>query len=78
MLSQHNNHRQTNTDPDESMLNEPEESYTANSSTKSTGFVFESDDDRLIKDANRPDLEKLQLFTQMLRRNAIFDRLQKK
>lgn len=78
MSPQKNNHRQTNTAPEERMLNEPEESYTAIRSTNSTGFFFESEDDRLIKDATRPDSEKLQLFTQMLRRNAMFDKLQKK
>lgn len=78
MSSQKNNHRQTHAEAEESMPNEPEASYTANRSINPTGFFFESEDDRLIKDANRPDLEKLQLFTQMLRRNAIFDRLQKK
>ena len=35
-----------------------------------TGFVYLSEDEKLLKDALRSDMEKLQLFTKMLRRNA--------
>ena len=34
---------------------------------KPFGFVNESEDDRLIRDMNRPPMEKLMLFTQMIR-----------
>jgi hypothetical protein len=49
--------------------------------SKNQGFVFESEEDRLLKDASRPDIEKIQLFTKMLRRNAMlayYLRLQQK
>jgi hypothetical protein len=35
------------------------------------GFVSASEEERLKKDIYRPDMEKLSLFTQMLRRNAL-------
>jgi len=35
-----------------------------------TGFSFESEDERLLKDILRPDIEKLQLFTRMIKRNV--------
>lgn len=38
------------------------------------GFSFKSDTERLREDIYRPDIEKLQLFTQMLRRNALLDK----
>jgi len=38
------------------------------------GFVSISEDERLLKDALRPGIEKLSLFTKMLRRNAMFDK----
>lgn len=44
--------------------------------SKKQGFVFESEDDRLLKDALRPDMEKIQLFTKMLRRNTVLSHLQ--
>ena len=34
------------------------------------GFVHKSEDEKLKEDVFRPDIEKLQLFTRMLRRNA--------
>lgn len=37
------------------------------------GFVIMSEEDRLLEDFKRPGLEKLQLFTKMLRRNAMFN-----
>jgi hypothetical protein len=43
--------------------------------SKQQGFVFESEEDRLLKDALRPAMEKLQLFTKMLRRNAMLTHL---
>lgn len=65
------------TDPKPSMLEEPAEIYNAQSSQKQ-GFVFESEDDRLLTDATRPAIEKLQLFTQMIRRNSMFSKLSRK
>jgi hypothetical protein len=35
------------------------------------GFVSKSEEEKLLEDMYRPDMEKLQLFTRMLRRNAI-------
>ena len=37
------------------------------------GFVFRSPEDKLLEDINRSGLEKLQLFTRMLRRAKMFD-----
>ncbi len=38
------------------------------------GFVFKSEEEKLREDIFRPDIEKLRLFTQMLRRNATLDK----
>jgi hypothetical protein len=65
------------TDPELNILEDPAESYNVKSS-QNKGFVFGSEDDRLITDATRPAIEKLQLFTQMLRRNSMFNKLQRK
>jgi hypothetical protein len=40
------------------------------------GFVHLSEDDKLLRDALRPDMEKLQLFTKMLRRNALLSQVE--
>lgn len=37
------------------------------------GFVFRSPEEKLLEDINRSGLEKLQLFTRMLRRSKMFD-----
>ncbi len=37
------------------------------------GFVFRSPEDKLLEDINRSGLEKLQLFTRMLRRSKMFN-----
>ncbi len=66
------------TDPEPNMLEDPAESYHVTPPSRHKGFVFESEDDRLITDATRPAIEKLQLFTQMLRRNALFYKLRRK
>lgn len=39
---------------------------------KLAGFIHESEDDRLIRDMNRPPMEKLMLFTQMIRRERMY------
>lgn len=39
---------------------------------KPFGFVNESEDDRLIRDMNRSPMEKLMLFTQMIRRERMY------
>lgn len=49
---------------DKNKLNEPVEAYLANS----------SEAERLKNDVFRPDMEKLQLFTKMLRTNASLKR----
>ena len=48
------------------LVNEP--------STPYTGFVQLSEDEKLLHDALRPDIEKLQLFTKMIRRNATLNK----
>ena len=60
-----------------SEVNEPEATYTS-SNQQAKGFVFESEDDRLLKDANQPPLEKLMSFTRMIRRNAMLKNLNHK
>ena len=40
--------------------------------SKSAGFIHESEDDRLIHDMNRSPMEKLMLFTQMIRRERMY------
>lgn len=65
------------TDPEPNMLEDPAESYNVKPS-QNKGFIFESEDHRLITDATRPAIEKLQLFTQMLRRNALFNQIRRK
>ena len=50
-----------------------ENKYTANIVSEKTaeyGFVSKSEDEKLKEDIFRSDIEKLQLFTRMLRRNA--------
>lgn len=39
--------------------------------TTRKGFVHQSEDEKLLEDALRPDLEKLHLFTKMLQRNIV-------
>ena len=43
-------------------------------STKKAGFVFETEENRLLRDVSRPDMEKFLLFTQMIRRNKTMQR----
>ena len=35
------------------------------------GFVHHTEEEKLLEDILRPDIEKLQLFTKMLHRNAV-------
>jgi hypothetical protein len=42
--------------------------------TPQYGFVHKSEEEKLREDIFRPDIEKLQLFTQMLRRNATLNK----
>ncbi len=42
------------------------------------GFINESEDERLLRDAKRTGLEKLQLFTKMVTRNAMLNKVQAK
>lgn len=41
---------------------------------KNAGFVFESEDDRLLRDISLSPLEKLKSFTRMIRRNKMLKR----
>jgi hypothetical protein len=43
-------------------------------STSLYGFVHLSEDEKLLIDAKRPGIEKLQLFTRMLKRNTTVDK----
>jgi len=38
------------------------------------GFVSKSEEEKLREDIFRPDMEKLQLFIRMLRRNAVLNK----
>ncbi|MFT3945886.1 MAG: hypothetical protein QM763_02835 [Agriterribacter sp.] len=68
--------KQYNNDGQPKQVNEPDVMYTAASAKKNAGFVFESEDQRLLKDADAPPIEKLMSFTRMIRRNAVFKKLQ--
>ncbi|MFD2145712.1 hypothetical protein [Mucilaginibacter antarcticus] len=48
-----------------------EENKVKTEKPKQIILVNESDDERLIKKLNRPDIEKFRAFTQMLRTNAM-------
>jgi len=50
---------------------ESENSYPLKDESQRYGFIFESEDERLLKDASRSGLKKLQLFAQMIRRNRL-------
>jgi len=50
-------------------LHEPQAPYG-----RKTGFVFESEEDRLLRDASLPPLEKLKSFTRMIRRSRMLKR----
>ncbi|MCW3115227.1 MAG: hypothetical protein JWR18_3623 [Segetibacter sp.] len=43
-------------------------------STSYAGFVHISEDDKLLRDVLRPDIEKLELFTKMLRRTSTLNK----
>ena len=47
-------------------------SMSDNLPTEKPGFVHESEDERLLSDIFRSDLEKLHLFTQMIRRSRMY------
>jgi hypothetical protein len=51
--------------PDRSDLNEKK---------RLNGFIHQSPQDKLLVDINRSGLEKLQLFTQMIRRSKMLDK----
>ncbi len=38
------------------------------------GFLHQSEDEKLLQDATRPYIEKLQLFTRMLKRNKLLNK----
>ena len=61
-----------NDDPtSQNQFNEiPNSENTDNS--KPAEFIHESEDDRLIRDMNRSPMEKLMLFTQMIRRERMY------
>jgi hypothetical protein len=60
-------------DGNENMMQEPQPDYEkaemVEPDTSYRGFVHMSEDEKLLANINRPDIEKLQLFTKMLRRN---------
>ncbi len=45
------------------------------SSATHKGFVHKSPDEKLLEDVLRDDLEKLRLFTKMLRRNTVLKKV---
>lgn len=47
---------------------------TVNEESPEYGFVSISEEEKLKQDIFRPDIEKLQLFTRMLRRNATLNK----
>jgi hypothetical protein len=65
--------RKNNSDNDQpsNKVNEAEVLYQLAYESQKNGFVYETEDDRLLKDASRSGIEKLQLFTQMIRRNRL-------
>ncbi|CAN5640999.1 hypothetical protein BH10BAC2_BH10BAC2_29500 [soil metagenome] len=54
---------------------EIEKLSTVNENAPVYGFVNETEDERLIKEALRPSIEKLQLFTKSLRRNTTLNQM---
>lgn len=55
---------------------EIEKLRTVNEDTPVYGFVTETEDERLIREAAlRPGIEKLQLFTKSLRRNTTLNQM---
>jgi hypothetical protein len=48
------------------------EDFENSDNSKPAGFIHESEDDRLIRDMNRSPMEKLMLFTQMIRRERMY------
>ena len=52
-----------------------EELNTVNEDAPTYGFVTETEDERLLKEALRPGIEKLQLFTKSLRRNTTLNQM---
>jgi hypothetical protein len=60
-------------DENENIMQEPQLDYekgeVVEPNTSCRGFVHMSEDEKLLANINRPDIEKLQLFTRMLRRN---------
>ena len=59
-------------------MNEEKKNSIPNNSveepSRQYGFVNISEDDKLREDIYRSDMEKLQLFVKMLRRNALLDK----
>jgi len=56
---------------DDTSLNDPSTIYVADVANRKSGFYAESEDDRLLRDASLPGIEKLRLFTKMIRRNRL-------
>jgi len=50
----------------------PSRKQAGNTLNTKTKISEESEKERLLKDMHRPDMEKLHLFTQMLRINALY------
>ncbi|PVD52161.1 hypothetical protein DC498_10545 [Terrimonas sp.] len=68
--------KQYTSDSQPEQVNEPDALYTAPPAKSTAGFVFESEEQRLLKDAEAAPVEKLMSFTRMIRRNAMFKKLQ--
>jgi hypothetical protein len=63
---------------EKNILQEPqaddEKNQLQNPSASYKGFVHKSEDEKLMLDVLRPDIEKLHLFTKMLRRNETLNK----
>jgi hypothetical protein len=63
---------------EKNILQEPQANYENNQLREPIasykGFVHKSEDEKLMKDVLRTDIEKLHLFTKMLRRNATLNK----
>jgi hypothetical protein len=62
------------TDQHYSNENVKAENFKVNEDKTPYGFFYKSPHDKLLEDVNRSGLEKLQLFTQMLRRGKMLDK----
>ncbi|MGV3765430.1 MAG: hypothetical protein ACO1NW_04845 [Chitinophagaceae bacterium] len=63
--------------PSENKGTIPQKQFFQSTEKQKGKFVFQSEEERLLANINRPDIEKLQLFTRMIRRNRMLDQFKK-